>query len=78
MYYKRISIKCKSKGKVTVGTKDNPLEVHHIKHLNKYPMLALDSKNLVSLCGKCHNKEHPEKLKEYKKPKPKLDVPERW
>lgn len=35
--------------------------VHHIKHLDEYPELALDSKNLISVCSKCHNKLHPEK-----------------
>jgi 5-methylcytosine-specific restriction endonuclease McrA len=35
--------------------------VHHIKHLDEYPELALEPKNLVSLCIACHNKEHPEK-----------------
>lgn len=35
--------------------------VHHIEHLEERPDLALDSKNLVSLCESCHNKRHPEK-----------------
>lgn len=35
--------------------------VHHIKHLDEYPELALDPSNLISVCTKCHNKLHPEK-----------------
>ena len=35
--------------------------VHHIKHYDEYPELALDNKNLISLCNECHNAEHPEK-----------------
>ena len=35
--------------------------VHHIKHFDEFPELALDSDNLISLCEKCHNKMHPEK-----------------
>lgn len=35
--------------------------VHHIKHLDEYPELALTDSNLISLCSNCHNKAHPEK-----------------
>lgn len=35
--------------------------VHHIKHLDEYPELALDPSNLVSVCTACHNELHPEK-----------------
>lgn len=35
--------------------------VHHIKHLEDHPELALNLSNLVSLCNACHNKRHPEK-----------------
>lgn len=35
--------------------------VHHILPRDKYPELALDLDNLVSLCDACHNKRHPEK-----------------
>ena len=36
-------------------------EVHHIKHLEDYPELAMDPENLISLCKACHNAMHPEK-----------------
>lgn len=65
--------RCKSEGKYHVAE-----HVHHIKHLDKYPFLALTNSNLISLCKRCHNKEHPEKLEKYKKVKPKIDIPERW
>ena len=35
--------------------------VHHIKHYDEYPELALDNNNLISLCNDCHNAMHPEK-----------------
>lgn len=48
---------CKLKGKVT----NKKLTVHHIKHYRDEPSLALTDSNLITLCGACHNKEHPEK-----------------
>lgn len=47
---------CKRYGRTTAAQ-----TVHHIKHLDEYPELALDSSNLISVCNKCHNKLHPEK-----------------
>lgn len=47
---------CKKYGKEVEAT-----TVHHIKHRDEYPELAYDSDNLVSLCYKCHAKQHPEK-----------------
>ena len=41
--------------------------VHHIKHLEEYPELALESSNLISVCCDCHNKLHPEKSKKANK-----------
>lgn len=41
--------------------------VHHIKHYDEYPELALENTNLISLCGNCHNKMHPEKAKKSNK-----------
>lgn len=35
--------------------------VHHIKHMDEYPDLALEPSNLQSLCDICHNQAHPEK-----------------
>jgi 5-methylcytosine-specific restriction endonuclease McrA len=41
---------CLKRGTITIAT-----EVHHIKELDKYPDLALDVGNLVSLCHACHD-----------------------
>ena len=35
--------------------------VHHIKHLQDEPALALTDDNLESLCKECHEKLHPER-----------------
>lgn len=72
---------CKQNGKVTVGTKDDPLVVHHIKELKEHPELALTDKNLLSVCNNCHeNVCHPDRLGEYKEKKNKIgiEIPERW
>lgn len=34
------------------------LQVHHIMPFSKYPDLAEDDRNGISLCQKCHNKYH--------------------
>lgn len=47
---------CKRYGRMTEAT-----TVHHIKELDDHPDLAMNEKNLQSLCAKCHNKMHPEK-----------------
>lgn len=62
--------KCKAKGKYSQAQC-----VHHKKHVKKYPELALELDNLVSLCNVCHNEEHPEKFNN--KPKPQLNE-EKW
>ena len=49
---------CKRYGRAKEAT-----TVHHIKHLDEYPELALDDDNLISLCDACHNKAHPEKAR---------------
>ena len=63
--------RCKRNHKVSKAT-----TVHHIKHLKEHPELALDDDNLESLCGDCHNLEHPEKLKDFCKSKRWND--EKW
>lgn len=47
---------CKRYGRIRQAS-----TVHHIKHLEDYPELALVSSNLISLCAACHSKSHPEK-----------------
>lgn len=45
------------------GRRRDATTVHHIKHLDEHPELALTPSNLISLCSDCHNKAHPEKSK---------------
>lgn len=35
--------------------------IHHKQHVDTHPELAYQNDNLISLCGACHNKMHPEK-----------------
>lgn len=49
------------------GRQREAVTVHHIKHYDEYPELALDSSNLISLCNECHNAEHPEKAEKANK-----------
>lgn len=49
---------CRKYGRTVTAT-----TVHHIKHVDEYPELAYENKNLESLCSACHNKRHPEKAK---------------
>ena len=72
--------RCKAIGKVTVGTKEEPLQVHHKRHLKDRPDLAFVDNNLESLCATCHNKEHPEKLEKLigEKKKKGFENEERW
>lgn len=44
---------CKRYGKTTEAN-----TVHHVKPVESYPNLYLDSSNLISLCGTCHNRMH--------------------
>ena len=45
------------------GEMDKPLEIHHIMPLAKYPSLASDEHNLITLCQK-HHKEYHELYKD--------------
>lgn len=40
------------------GEMDKPLEVHHILPLAKYPSLASDEHNMITLCQKHHREYH--------------------
>jgi len=65
--------KCKREGGYSRAT-----TVHHKKHLDKRPDLALVDENLESLCDQCHNIEHPEKLKRIEAERRERITPERW
>lgn len=62
--------RCRRYGKLRQAT-----TVHHIKHLDEYPELALDPDNLISVCTACHEALHPEKTAErnrnYRQPSPR-------
>ncbi|CAM3744353.1 HNH endonuclease [Cohnella lubricantis] len=44
---------CRRYGKTSAAT-----TVHHINQLRDHPELALAEWNLISLCGRCHDKMH--------------------
>lgn len=46
-------VECKRYGKTTLAN-----TVHHVKPVEHYPEVWLDSKNLYSCCSKCHNSFH--------------------
>lgn len=68
---------CKARGKFR-GAKI----VHHVKHLRDRPDLALsiwdgEERQLVSVCKKCHELEHPESQRQYGPKSPPI-TEERW
>lgn len=52
------SVKMRDKCCQVCGEKDKPLEVHHISPQSKYPDMAWDTSNLITLCQHCHRKYH--------------------
>ena len=71
--------RCKARGKYSRGT-----IVHHVKHLNERPDLALSiydeasgERQLITVCKACHEAEHPESLAEFLPKAPPL-TSERW
>lgn len=61
------------------------LIVHHVKPLRAAPELALSindpatgARQLVSLCKRCHELQHPESLQRESAPAAKPLTPERW
>lgn len=70
---------CKAKGRYSRG-----YIVHHIKHLEDRPDLALSiydestgERQLITLCKACHEAQHPDALRTDTAPKPTVTV-ERW
>lgn len=68
---------CKAKGRYSRAS-----IVHHVKHLTDRPDLALaiwdgEERQLISVCKKCHEAEHPESLLQAG-PKEKPLTEERW
>lgn len=65
--------RCKDAGGYSKGN-----VVHHIKHLEDRPDLALDDDNLMTVCEACHNILHPERLWTPEASKRRQITPERW
>lgn len=72
--------RCKAKGRYRRGE-----IVHHVKHLKDRPDLALSitdpdtgARQLVTLCRRCHEEEHPERMRQFRVPKGKPVTEERW
>lgn len=65
--------RCKDAGGYSKGN-----VVHHIKHLEDRPDLALDDDNLMTVCEACHNALHPERMRTPEASKRRQITPERW
>lgn len=52
--------------------------VHHIKHLEDHPELALDDDNLEAVCNQCHNHLHGRYLPHPFRPAKNILNSERW
>lgn len=70
---------CKARGRFRRG-----YIVHHVKHLRDRPDLALSvydpdtgERQLVTVCKRCHELEHPESLRQFAPQKEPVTV-ERW
>ena len=62
------------------GLYSSAYAVHHIRHYQSNPELALTDDNLLSLCAECHNEVHPEKIRSMinKNSKRKFKNIEQW
>lgn len=64
---------CKKRGEFSRG-----IVVHHVRHLDARPDLALADDNLLTVCERCHNQLHPEKFGQEEAAKRRQLTPERW
>lgn len=69
---------CKSRGKYSKA-----IIVHHVKHLEDYPELALSiydgkMRQLISVCRACHEALHPERMQQYQYTAHKPVTREQW
>jgi len=71
---------CKAAGRYSRGD-----IVHHVKHLKDRPELAnmmydptTGERQLITICKRCHEKEHPEALQQKVKDKSSPITEERW
>lgn len=70
--------KCRARGRYS-----RPVIAHHVKPLRSAPELAVSiydpdtgERQIIGLCKRCHEEEHPESLQSFKRSEP-LTV-ERW
>ena len=75
---------CKARGKVRTDTAGSRLIVHHVKHLQDRPDLALSGfdpdtgeRQLLTVCKDCHEALHPEAMRQYAPQAPPVTA-ERW
>lgn len=52
------NVKLRDKRCQCCGEEDKPLEVHHILPISKFPSLAAEESNLITLCQSCHRLYH--------------------
>lgn len=50
--------RCNFQKRLTTHIKAKDLHVHHICELEKFPQLALNMNNLITVCHTCHNEIH--------------------
>ena len=62
--------RCRKRGVINPGTKENPLETHHKIRLTddniNDPSVTLNWDNLELLCHKCHKEEREKKAKRWR------------
>lgn len=62
--------RCRKRGIIQAGSKDQPLEVHHKVPLTtdnvRDPKIALNWDNLELLCKRCHDEERERKARRWK------------
>ena len=62
--------KCRKRGIINPGTKEQPLETHHKIRLTDEnindPSITLNWDNMELLCKKCHDEEREKKAKRWK------------
>ena len=56
------------------GTLTPATTVHHIKFLDKYPELGMETDNLISVCTDCHARIHRRRKPKHKRVKRRARV----
>jgi hypothetical protein len=53
---------CGAQSRKPKGSKTGSLRAHHIKHWSTHPELRFELSNGVTLCMRCHQNRHPERV----------------